>query len=122
VSAISRRDDTRPATRQFGNRLEHRDDPGVIQPRAMVVAKGMVCPATPRCYDGQREQAMNQTLKNAIREAEALPEAEQEELGRALMNMALRKKIDAQLAASEARGGEIPHDEVVARLRARYAG
>lgn len=65
---------------------------------------------------------MNQTLKNAIREVEALPEAEQEELGRALMKMAVRKKIDAELAASEAEGGEIPHDEVVARLRSRYAG
>lgn len=65
---------------------------------------------------------MNQTLKNAIREVEALPEAEQEELGRALMKMAVRKKIDAELAASEAEGGEMPHDEVVARLRSRYAG
>ena len=64
---------------------------------------------------------MNQTLKNAIREVEALPEDEQEELGRALMNMAVRKRIDALLAASEARGGEIPHEEVVARIRARYA-
>lgn len=64
---------------------------------------------------------MNQTLKNAIREVEALPEAEQEELGRALMTMAIRKKIDAQLAASEARGGEIAHEEVAARIRARYA-
>lgn len=65
---------------------------------------------------------MNQTLKNAIREVEALPEAEQEELGRALMDMAIRKKIDAELAASEAEGGEIPHEEVAARIRARYAG
>jgi hypothetical protein len=63
---------------------------------------------------------MNQTLKNAIRAAEALPEADQEELGRALMDMALRKKIDAELAAAEARGGAIPHEEVVATLRARY--
>ncbi len=64
---------------------------------------------------------MNQTLKKAIREVEALPEDEQEELGRALMKMAVRKKIKAELAASEAEGGEIPHDEVVARIRARYA-
>lgn len=63
---------------------------------------------------------MNQTLKNAIREVEALPEAEQEELGRALMNMALRKKIDAMLAQSEARGGSIPHEKVMADLRAKY--
>lgn len=63
---------------------------------------------------------MNQTLKNAIRAAEALPEADQEELGRALMDMALRKKIDAHLAAAEARGGATPQEEVVAALRARY--
>jgi hypothetical protein len=50
---------------------------------------------------------MNQTLKKAIREAEALPEAEQEELGQALMKMAVRKKIDAMLAQAEARGGSI---------------
>jgi hypothetical protein len=61
---------------------------------------------------------MNQTLNKAIREAEALPEAEQEELGQALMKMAVRKKIDAMLAQAEARGGSIPHDEVVARMRA----
>lgn len=65
---------------------------------------------------------MNQTLKNAIREAEALPEAEQEELGRALMEMAVRKKIDAKLAAAEARGGSTPHDEFMAELKARYGG
>ena len=65
---------------------------------------------------------MNQTLKNAIREVEALPDAEQEELGRALLNMALRKKIDAKLAASEARGGSTPHDEFMAELRAKYGG
>ena len=47
---------------------------------------------------------MNQTLKNAIREVEALPEAEQEELGRTLLDMALRKKIDAMLAQAVKRG------------------
>jgi hypothetical protein len=65
---------------------------------------------------------MNQTLKNAIREAEALPEAEQEELGRALMDMAMRKKIDARLEAAVSRGGSTPHDEFFAELRARYGG
>lgn len=65
---------------------------------------------------------MNQMLQDAIRETEALPEAEQEELGRALMRMALRKKIDAELAASEAEGGEIPHDEVIAEFLHRYGG
>ncbi len=63
---------------------------------------------------------MNQTLKDAIRAAEALPEADQEELGQALMEMALRKKIDAHLASAEARGGATPHEEVVAALRARH--
>jgi predicted transcriptional regulator len=65
---------------------------------------------------------MNQTLKKAICEAEALPEAEQEELGQALMKMAVRKKIDAMLAQAEARGGSIPHEEVMAELRAKYGG
>ena len=63
---------------------------------------------------------MNKTLKNAIREVEALPEAEQEELGRALMDMAIRKKIDAKLAEAEAEGGEIPAEEVFRNLRQRY--
>lgn len=65
---------------------------------------------------------MNQTLKDAIKEVEALPEEEQEELAQALLTMALRKKIDAKLAASEARGGATPHDIVVARMRAKYGG
>ncbi|MGY6707494.1 MAG: hypothetical protein ACXIVF_04125 [Rhizobiaceae bacterium] len=65
---------------------------------------------------------MNQTLKDAIREVEALPEAEQEELAQALLAMAMRKKIDARLAAAEARGGRTPHAEFMAELRARYGG
>jgi len=65
---------------------------------------------------------MNQTLKNAILEVEALPEAEQEELGRALMDMALRKKIDARLEAAVKLGGSTPHDEFFVELRARYGG
>jgi hypothetical protein len=40
---------------------------------------------------------MNQTLKDAVREVEALP--------------AVRKRIDAKLAAAEARGGATPHEE-----------
>lgn len=63
---------------------------------------------------------MNQLLRRALSEAESLPDAEQEELGQALMDMALRKKLDAMLDESEARGGAIPHDEVMAELRARY--
>ena len=65
---------------------------------------------------------MNQTLKDAIKEVEALPEAEQEEIAQALLVMAARKRIEAKLTAAEARGGRIPHEEVVARLRARYGG
>jgi len=65
---------------------------------------------------------MNQTLKRAIKEVEALPEDEQEELAQALMTMALRKKIDAKLAAAEARGGATPHAVVVARMKANYGG
>jgi hypothetical protein len=65
---------------------------------------------------------MNQTLKDAIRAVEALPEAEQEELGQALLDMAWRKKIDAKLAAAKARGGATPHEEFMAELRARYGG
>jgi hypothetical protein len=65
---------------------------------------------------------MNQTLSDAIKEVQALPDTDQEELGRELLRLAARKRIDAVLAASEAEGGEIPHAEVVARLRARYGG
>lgn len=62
---------------------------------------------------------MNQTLKEAILEVEALPEAEQEELARALLKMAARKRIDALLAESEAEGGATPHEEVLDRLLSR---
>lgn len=65
---------------------------------------------------------MNQMLKDAIREAETLPDDAQEELGRRLMKLAVRKRIDAVLVESEARGGATPHEEVVARIRAQYAG
>lgn len=65
---------------------------------------------------------MNQTLKEAIRAVEALPEADQEELAQKLRSMALRKKIDAMLAAAEARGGTTPHEEFMTELRARYGG
>lgn len=59
---------------------------------------------------------MNQTLIEAIRQVEALPDAEQEELGRELMRLAARKRIDAMLAASEARGGATPHEEFMDEL------
>lgn len=63
---------------------------------------------------------MNQTLIEAIKEIEALPDAEQEELGREMMRLAARKRIDAMLAASEAEGGETSHEEVFEDLRRRY--
>lgn len=65
---------------------------------------------------------MNQTLKDAIKEVEALPEAEQQEIAEALLVMAARKRIDAKLAAAEARGGATPHEEFMTELRARYGG
>lgn len=65
---------------------------------------------------------MNQTLKDAIREVEALPNADQEEIARELMKMALRRKIDAELAASEAEGGETPNDVVFREFRQSRGG
>jgi hypothetical protein len=65
---------------------------------------------------------MNKALKDAIREVEALPEAEQEELAQAILTMAARKRIDAELAASEAEGGEIPQDEVFRELLRKARG
>lgn len=59
---------------------------------------------------------MNQTLIEAIRQVEALPDAAQEELGRELLRLAARKRIDALLAASEARGGATPHEEFMDEL------
>jgi hypothetical protein len=63
---------------------------------------------------------MNQLLKQAIAEVELLPEHEQDELARRLLDLAWRKRVDAELAASEAEGGEIPHEEFMAELTAKY--
>jgi hypothetical protein len=41
---------------------------------------------------------VNQTLKEALREMEALPDAVQEELAQALPKMAVRKRINTKLA------------------------
>jgi hypothetical protein len=65
---------------------------------------------------------MNRALKDALREVETLPDADQEELAKALQKMALRKKIDAKLAAAVARGGATPHAEVVAAFKRKNAG
>jgi hypothetical protein len=63
---------------------------------------------------------MNQTLIEAIKEIEALPETEQEELGREMKRLAARKRIDAMLAEAEARGGAKPHEQFMAELEAKY--
>lgn len=65
---------------------------------------------------------MNQTLKEAIRAVEALPEVEQEELAQKLRSMALRKKIEGMLAEAEAEaeGGETPQEEVFNRILRRH--
>lgn len=65
---------------------------------------------------------MNQILKAAIAEVEALPEAEQEELAQAILDMAWRKKVEAKVARAEAKGGSTPHHEFMAELRAKYGG
>jgi hypothetical protein len=67
-----------------------------------------------------KEPWMNQTLKDAIRAVEALPEAEQEELAQKLRSMALSKKIEVMLAEAEAEGGETPQDEVFDRILRRH--
>lgn len=63
---------------------------------------------------------MNQLLRRALSEAESLPESDQEELGQALMDMALRKKLEVSLRTAVERGGSTPHAEVVAAFRARH--
>ena len=65
---------------------------------------------------------MNHALKEAIREVESLPEADQEELAQALLKMATRKRIDAELAASEEEGGTIPHELVFRDLLGKGRG
>jgi hypothetical protein len=64
---------------------------------------------------------MNQTLSKAISEISALPEADQNDIALEMLDLAARKRIDAMLRASEERGGETPHDTVIAELRRRYA-
>jgi hypothetical protein len=64
---------------------------------------------------------MNQTLKRAISEISTLSEADQDDIALEMLDLAARKRIDALLRASEERGGETPHDTVVAELRRRYA-
>ena len=65
---------------------------------------------------------MNQTLSRAISAVTSLPDADQDEIALEMIDLAARKRIDAMLLASEQRGGETPHDVVMAQLRSRYAG
>jgi uncharacterized ferredoxin-like protein len=64
---------------------------------------------------------MNQIFKQAISEVSSLSDDAQEEIAQKMLDLAERKRIDALLRASEERGGETPHDVVVAELRTRYA-
>jgi hypothetical protein len=59
---------------------------------------------------------MEEALKEANSQVVALPEAKQEELAQTILPVAARRRIDAELAASEAAGGEIPQDEVFREL------
>ena len=65
---------------------------------------------------------MNSALQNALEELRELPEDQQTTLVQRFEDMVARAKIDARLAASEARGGETPSDTFFAELRARYGG
>lgn len=63
---------------------------------------------------------MNHSLRDAIREVEALPEKDQEEIALALHHMAVRKRIDARLEAAVRRGGEMPAEAFYEELRQKY--
>ncbi|MCO5160377.1 MAG: hypothetical protein M9939_04535 [Mesorhizobium sp.] len=63
---------------------------------------------------------MNHSLRNGIREVEALPEKDQEEIALALHHMAVRKRIDARLDAALRRGGEMPAEVFYAELQEKY--
>jgi hypothetical protein len=59
---------------------------------------------------------MNKSFEDAVCQSQALPEGYQDELARAIMTMIARKRIDAELAASEVEGGEISNEEVFREL------
>jgi hypothetical protein len=63
---------------------------------------------------------MNQTLKEAIRAVEALPEADQEELANALLTLVERRRVMSRLTAAEKRGGATSAEDFLAELTARY--
>ncbi len=59
---------------------------------------------------------MNSALQKALEELRELPEDQQTTLVQRFEDMVARPKIDARLAASEARGGETPSDTFFAEL------
>lgn len=65
---------------------------------------------------------MNQILTKAINEVSALSEDDQNEIALQILDLAARKRLDAMLAASEARGGSTPSEQVFKELRNRLAG
>ena len=66
--------------------------------------------------------AMSRTLDKALAELSELPEDQQATLVARIADMIARAKVDARLAASEKRGGEMPSDVFFAQLRDRYGG
>lgn len=64
---------------------------------------------------------MNTFLKDVIQSAEALPDAEQEELAAQIEEMIIQRKL--ALAQADIVAGRVhPASEVFADLRARYGG
>jgi hypothetical protein len=64
---------------------------------------------------------MNQILQKAISELSKLPELEQEEIGKHILDLTARHDMDAKLAAAESRGGEIASADLFKGLREKYA-
>ena len=64
---------------------------------------------------------MNQILQKAISELSKLPELEQEQIGKHILDLTARHEIDAKLAAAESRSGETASAELFKRLREKYA-
>jgi hypothetical protein len=66
--------------------------------------------------------SVTRTLEKALEELRALPEEQQEALVGRIEDLIARAKIDAKLAVSESRGGEMAADDFFAQLRAEYGG
>jgi hypothetical protein len=65
---------------------------------------------------------MNERLKQAVAEIKLLPDEDQDAIALELRKIAARRRIGAKLAASEARGGAIPHEEAMDQLVRKYGG